>query len=132
MKLFLDDFFFIFVGSTKKLHKFLNEVNKINPSIQLTMNHTSLENENKEDRRDCNMKKAISFLDNLVTIKEGRIDLDLYRKETDRNQYLSPSSCHNKQTTASIPFSLSFRISTDQANRERQFLDLKQLLLYRD
>jgi hypothetical protein len=60
------------------------------------------------------MNKAIPFLDTLVNLKEGRINLDLYRKETDQNQYLWPS-CHTKQTTASIPF------SHDQANREKQF-----------
>ena len=122
LKQLFDDFFFLFVGSTKKLHQFLNEVNKINPSIQLTMSHTSHENENEEDRCDCEIKKSIPFLDTLVTIKEGRIDLDLYRKETDCNQYLLPSSCHSKQTTASIPYSLGLRIvriCNDQENREK-------------
>ena len=55
-KRFLDDFFFIFVGSTKSLHLLLNEANKINPTIQFTMSHTSVENETKEDQCDCEIK----------------------------------------------------------------------------
>ena len=45
------------------------------------------------------------------------------------------SSCHNKQTTASIPISLSLRIARiciDPANSEKKVLDLKQRLLDRD
>ena len=32
LKRYLDDIFLIFIGSTKKLHLFWQEVNKINPS----------------------------------------------------------------------------------------------------
>ena len=79
-KRFLDDFFFIFVGSTKSLHLLLKEANKINPTIQFTMSHTSVENENKEDQCDCEIKSSIPFLDTSVSIKEGKIDVDLYKK----------------------------------------------------
>ena len=37
---FLDDILFIFLGSNDKLHKFLDEMNKIAPSIKFTMQHT--------------------------------------------------------------------------------------------
>ena len=128
-KRFLDDFFFIFVGSTKSLHLLLKEANKINPTIQFTMSHTSVENENKEDQCDCEIKSSIPFLDTSVSIKEGKIDVDLYQKETDRNQYLLPSSCHSKTTTAAIPYSLALRIvrtCTDPNNRGKQFIELKK------
>ena len=44
LKRFLDDYFLIFIGTTKSLHEFLENINKINPTIQLTMTHTSIEN----------------------------------------------------------------------------------------
>ena len=98
------------------------------------MNHTSIENELPEDSCDCEKKLSIPFLDTKLSIIEGRIDVDLYRKDTDRNQYLLPSSCHSKMTTASIPYSLSLRIvriCTNPSNRENRFSELKNLLLER-
>ena len=58
-KRFLDDYISLFVGTTKNLHKLLDEINSINPSIQLTMNHTSTENESPKDSCNCE-KKALN------------------------------------------------------------------------
>ena len=60
---------------------------------------------------------------------------DLYRKETDRNQYLLPSSCHPTHVTQNIPFSLALRIvriCTFSTDREKRFSELKDLLISRD
>ena len=60
---------------------------------------------------------------------------DLYRKETDRNQYLLPSSCHPSHVTQNIPFSLALmivRICTYTTDREKRFSELKDLLISRD
>ena len=40
LKRFLDDYFTIYEGTTKKLHESLDEINKVYPTIKLTMNHT--------------------------------------------------------------------------------------------
>jgi hypothetical protein len=123
-----------FVGSTKELHQLIDKANKINPTIQLTMTHTTLPDEDPEDRCDCVEQNAVPFLDTLVSIKEGQIDVDLYKKETDRNQYLLPSSCHNRNVTNSIPFSLSLRIvriCIDPDKRDQRLYELKSLLLER-
>ena len=65
---------------------------------------------------------------------DGRIVTDLYRKETDRNQYLLTSSCHPAHVTENIPFSLALRIvricRLPEA-MEKRFLELKNLLLSR-
>ena len=74
LKRFLDDYFMIFIGSTKKLHALFVEINKINPTIKLTMKHTEIDHEQIEDRCDCEPTKAIPFLDTLCSIKEGKID----------------------------------------------------------
>ena len=60
---------------------------------------------------------------------------DLYRKETDRNQYLLTSSCHPAQVTQNIPYSLALRIVRICSlieDREKQFSELKTLLCLRD
>ena len=130
-KRFLDDLFLIFRGSTKELLNLFQKINQIHPAIKLTMEHTSLENEPLNEKRDCTLKKSIQFLDTSCEIKNGKIEIDLYRKNTDRNQYLLPSSCHPKQTTTNIPFSLCLRILRICTNPEiRQ--DLKQRLLSRN
>ena len=68
-KRFLDDYLQIFVGTTKKLHQFVEEVNKINPTIQLTMTHTTIDGEAPEDKCSCKNRTEIPFLDTLLKIK---------------------------------------------------------------
>ena len=134
MKRFLDDIFLVFCGSTKDLHNFLTEVNSINPSIQLTMTHTAIKGEAIEDKCDCEPVNSISFLDTECSIKEGKIETTLFRKPTDRNQYLLPTSCHPKQTTKSIPFSLAtriIRICSSSETRDKELENLKTLLFER-
>ena len=121
LKRFLDDFFLLFSGTTKQLHKIFEEANKINPTIQFTMSHTSPTKKAVEDQCDCEKKSEIPFFDTLVSFKNGFLDTDIYQKETDHNQYLLPSSCHVKQTTAAIPYFLSLRVvkvCSDPKNRE--------------
>ena len=50
LKRYLDDLFLIFCGSPKALHKFWQDIDKIQPSIQFTMSHTSVKSE--EDNCD--------------------------------------------------------------------------------
>ena len=98
------------------------------------MNHTALKNEPEKDKCDCRETYQIPFLDTLLSIKEGKIDTDLYKKESDRNQYLLPTSCHSKNTTTAIPYSLSLRIvriCRDPNNREKRFQELKTKLIER-
>ena len=135
LKRYLDDFFMIFNGTSKELHHCFDEVNKIYPSIKLTMNHTSLESETEADRCQCPSQDSVAFLDTSCRIAVNKIDIDLYKKDTDRNRYLLPNSCHPKQTTKSIPFSLSLRIvriCTDPAVRDQRLVELKHLLMARD
>ena len=81
LKRFLDDYFSIFDGTTKELHLLWDLMNKIHPSIKLTMNHTSLAEENIENKCQCEEAYEIPFLDTLCSIKNGRIETDLYRKK---------------------------------------------------
>ena len=85
--------------STKKLHEFFDKINQIHPSIKLTMTHTSRKAEPISERCSCEETSSIQFLDTSCSIVNKRIKVDLFRKKTDRNQYLLTSSCHPVQTT---------------------------------
>lgn len=48
----------------------------------------------------------------MVINKSGKIETDVYYKDTDSKQYLSFNSCHPRHTKTSIPFSLARRLKT--------------------
>ena len=110
MKRFLDDIFQIFLRTTKELHIFLEQINNIHPNIKFKMSHTTPSSELKSHSCTCQPQQSIQFLDRSCKKKEGRIIVDLYRKPTDRNQYMLTSSCHPTSQTENIPFSLAMRI----------------------
>ena len=131
-KRFLDDLFFIFYGSTKKLHDFFNEMNSIHQNIKFTMTHTSI---SESEPCECKEMSSISFLDTSLSVRENKIDVDLYRKPTDRNQYLLPSSCHPPECVRNIPYSLALRIVrivTDPVRRDERLDELSEMLLSRE
>ena len=131
LKRFLDDLFLIFKGTSKELHAFFDQINKINPCIQFTMVHTEGVSENESDKCPCKPLKEIPFLDTLRSIKNKKIEVDLFRKDTDKNQYLLLNSCHPASVTKNIPFSLSLRIvriCTDYNKRKERLVELKSLL----
>ena len=83
----------------------------------------------------CCTGTSLPFLDTSCNISEGKIKVDLYRKPTDRNQYLLPSSCHPAHVTSNIPFSLAYRIvriCSDPETRDKRLDELKQLLVDRN
>ena len=81
-----------------------HQMNKIHPTFRFTMAITTPESESEEDKCDCEKNKSIPVLDTSISIKNGRIDIDLPRKKTHRNPYLLPSRCHPKATTTAIPY----------------------------
>ena len=132
---FLDDIFQIFVGTSKQLHTFFEEINQIHPTLKFTMCHTSVLTEPEQNRCTCNRTESIAFLDTSCSIKNGKIEIDLFRKETDRNQYLLTSSCHPIGCTKNIPYSLGLRIvriCTNPVTRDARLKELKDLLLERN
>ena len=79
-------------------------------------------------------EKSTTFLDTTVSIINGKISTNLYRKPTDRVQYLLPDSCHPSHVTNSIPYSLALRIvriCSEPEDREVKFEELKQMLISR-
>ena len=66
---FLDDLISIFIGSTKALHKLWQKMNEIHPSVKFTMQHTTIPNENVDDRCDCEAASGVPYLDTCCSIK---------------------------------------------------------------
>ena len=91
-----------------RLCKLNNTKNNIHPNIKFTISHTT-KNNLKCDFCESN-SDAIPFLDTQCKIQNKKIIVDLYKKPTDRNQYLLTSSCHPNSVTNNIPFSLTLRI----------------------
>ena len=69
---FLDDLFSVFTGTTKQLHTLWNQMNKIHPSVEFTMQHTTPEKENPDDHCECEKLNSVPFLDTSCSIKKGK------------------------------------------------------------
>ena len=109
-KRFLDDIVMLWCGTVDSLHSFIKEINTIIPSIQFTLSHTFLVTDLEDTTNPCKCERttSISFLDTSLSISNGKVEVDLYRKPTDRNQYLLTSSCilHMSPRTSPSPWPL--------------------------
>ena len=136
-KRFLDDIFLVWKGSIEELQNFLSQLNSLHPTIKFTSEITSPYKCDMKGPHDCfcHSSKSIPFLDTKVSIDEGKFVTDLYRKPTDRCQYLLPSSCHPSHITKNIPFNLCnrlLRICSDRETLKLRLEELKCLLLSRE
>ena len=134
MKRFLDDIFLIFQGTIENLHKFFEEINMIHPTIKFTMtNTTPIHCQAEPPPCSCPVISTIPYLDTAFRIVDRKIMTDLYKKPTDKNQYLLYSSCPPPECLTSIPYSLCTRINricSEEDARDRSFKDiLKELLM---
>ena len=128
-------FFYILLGSIARLHEFFIWINNMHPTINFTMTHTPPElYKDQPESCDCPKIQAIPFLDTLCRAKDGKISTDMYRKPSDRNQYLLPNICPPSDCTKSIPYSVStriVRICSEIPERYAIFVELKEMLLER-
>ena len=119
---FIDDIFTLWTGTKEQFDEFMLKIDQIHPNLAFTASHNFLE-------------KSTNFLDLTVRIVNDTIVTDLYRKPTDRVQYLLPSSCHPLHTFKSIPYSLALRlvrICSQPRDLEKRFTELAQMLKSRD
>jgi hypothetical protein len=134
LKRFLDDLFSVWYGSSKDLHRLLQRMCEIHPNIKFTMKHTTNIHEEPSNKCDCVEENSIPFLDTSLSIEDGQIIVDLYKKPTDRNQYLLTNSCHPPDCFTSIPYSLALRINricTKPEARDTRMQELKEMLIER-
>ena len=118
---FIDDGYGIWTGTQAQLELFKLKLNKIHPTIKFTFNYNF-------------DTKSTVFLDTRVWIENGKIFTDLFRKPTDKVQYLLPSSAHPRHVSKNIPYSLALRIRricSTNALCEIRFKELKEMLLSR-
>jgi peptide-methionine (R)-S-oxide reductase len=103
------------------IHRIHKKINLLDTTIKFTS--------------ECDFdKKSTTFLDTTLTIKNGKIKTDLYRKETDKVQYLLPSSCHPSHIFKSVPYSLGLRlvrICSDREDLKKRLFELEEMLLSR-
>ena len=136
-KRFLDDIIGLWTGTLEDLYSFIKDINQLHPTIKFVLNYSSPYSCSMQENHDCwcHQSKTVPFLDTQIWIQGGKIYSDLYRKPTDRCQYLLPSSCHPAHITTNIPYSLAYRIvricSTVEL-RDRRLDELKCFLLGRN
>lgn len=92
---FIDDAFAVWTGDSNSLSLFNFYLNSLIPGLKFNIMYNNI---------------AVPFLDTLLSIKDGHIVSDLYRKPTDRNQLLF-SSFHPPGVFKSIPRSQLKRVT---------------------
>ena len=115
----IDDIFFLWEHGEEKLKFFIDNINKMHPTIKFTADWS---------------KTSGNFLDVKVSIAEGVIETDLYVKPTDSHQYLLSSSCHPFYCKKGIPYSQVVRLNRSCSNNEffdKRCNDLEKYLLER-
>ena len=116
-KRFLDDCFIPWTKSVRDLETLHNFLNNLHIDINFTLQFSSTEQ---------------PFLDVLVKNRDGKIETDIYYKDTDSKQYLLFYSCHPRHTKINIPFNLARRLRTIVSERQvlqRRVQKLKSFLI---
>ena len=116
-KRFLDDCFIPWTKSVRDLETLHNILNNLYIEINFTLQFSSTEQ---------------PFLDVLVKNRDGKIETDIYYKDTDSKQYLLFYSCHPTHTKINIPFNLARRLRTIVSEKQvlqRRMQELKSYLI---
>ena len=120
-KRYIDDILVFWKGSVEQFNDFMLRINSLHHSIKFTCDFDFT-------------KRSTTYLDTTVSLLGDVINTDLYRKPTDRVQYLLPSSCHPNHIFTNVPFSLALRIlriCSTQETLEARLAELGAMLLSR-
>ena len=91
---FLDDIFFVWADGEHSLSKFISDFNSLHPSITFTHTYS---------------QESVHFLDVTVSVSCTSISTSLYKKPTDRQQYLHFHSSHPRHCKTGVPYSQAHR-----------------------
>ena len=119
-KRFIDDIILIWTGSEQQFEEFFEFLNSFHPTIKFD------EPQHEKDGNYC------EFLDLKISIKDGKISTDLFRKETSKPTALLPSSAHPGHIIHNIVYSMAFRlvrICSSEENFEKRLSELKSEFL---
>ena len=90
--------FIIWLGTENDLYQFHQFLNSSHHTIKFDMPQFDL------------ITKSCNFLDIKISIENGKITTDLFRKDTDVPSALLPSSAHPGHISPNIVFSMAFRL----------------------
>jgi len=101
-KRYIDDIFLIWDDAVDSLTIFLDKLNYLHPTLRFSARFTCpypCHILTKYPHTCFCSTRSLPFLDTLISIKNGMLSTDLYRKPTDRCLYLLPNSCHPNHIT---------------------------------
>ena len=107
----------IWKKSFGEVHGFISILNSLDENLKFTFESS---------------EQSISFLNLFIYKDEGKIQTDVFYKDTDSHDYLPFNSCHPRHTKKNIPFTLSRMICsivTDPTRREFRLQELETWLL---
>ena len=97
LKRFIDDLFFIFIGSESTIQRLQDLLNSLHPTIKFTLTYS---------------RTSIDYLDLHIYLDAARkLRTSLYRKPTDCQSYLHYDSHHPKHTKTGIIYSQALRFN---------------------
>ena len=75
-------------------------------------------------------EEKLPFLDVLLYKQGNSLNMDIFYKEMDTNQYLNFNSCHPKHTEINVPYCLARQIRSIVSDEERKkrLLELEEFL----
>ena len=94
---YIDDIFFIWLGSEEELNGFLVRLNELSPNLRFPYE--------KSD-------KEMDFLDIIVKTENDELVTDSFWKPADRHQYLRHNSCHHNHVKTSVVHSQALHKKT--------------------
>ena len=112
---YVDDIWGLWEGTEEELLQFQETTDNIHPRIKTEMKYS---------------RNSIEFLDVRTILENGKIKTDLHTKDTDKHQYLKPTSNHPHYVIDSIPYSLCIRLkricsNLSDYNNQKQILKKK-------
>ena len=120
-KRFLDDIWFVWLGSLRQFEVFKQTLNEKGKQYLFTLKG--------------GVGKKVEFLDTYTVIGDGKIDTDAFFKPTDASCYLNRRSDHPPHTFSAIPFSQFRRMvvnCSDDTSKERAMSHIEKKLLNSD
>jgi hypothetical protein len=113
-KRFIDYIFMLWKGTESQFLNFMKKINLIHPTIKFTHSYNLKE-------------RSTTFLDTTVQVINGKLITNLYRKETDKLQYLLPNSNHPSHIFKNVPSSLALRLVRICSSKENLLKRLEEL-----
>ena len=99
-------------------------LNELHPLLKFIVE----KGKNSREKNFNTFKPVLNFLDVSITLHQnGRLETDIFYKETNSHDYLNYFSQHPKHTKQSVPYNLVKRIIVFVSNEEKLYERLSEL-----